>query len=143
MGKGVVMLLKSRVFFIIAILITISLGLLSRASFVDNSGIIYLYVGDALWASLIFWLVCLIMPKVSISYQLVIALLFCFSIEFSQLYQAQWINTIRATTLGGLVLGFGFKFSDLVAYSIGVALSVNLKYLLIELPMVGKDCGAN
>lgn len=133
------MLLKYRVFYIVAIVITISFGLLSRANFVDNSSIIYLYVGDALWASLIFWLLCLILPKVAINHQLVLALLFCFSIEFSQLYQSEWINTIRATTLGGLVLGFGFKFSDLIAYSVGVVMSASLKSLLIQLPIIRKD----
>lgn len=133
------MLLKYRVFYIVAIVITISFGLLSRANFVDYSSIIYLYVGDALWASLIFWLLCLILPKVAINHQLVLALLFCFSIEFSQLYQSEWINTIRATTLGGLVLGFGFKFSDLIAYSVGVVMSASLKSLLIQLPIIRKD----
>ena len=38
----------------------------------------------------------------------------------SQLYHAEWIDNIRATTLGGLVLGYGFLWSDLVAYTIGV-----------------------
>ena len=34
------------------------------------------------------------------------ALLFSYAIEFSQLYQAEWINALRHTALGGLVLGF-------------------------------------
>ena len=50
----------------------------------------------------------------------VIALAFAFSVEISQLYQAPWINEIRSTTLGALVLGFGFLVSDLVCYSVGV-----------------------
>ena len=41
-------------------------------------------------------------------------------IEISQLYQAEWINNIRHTTLGGLILGQGFLWSDMVAYTVGV-----------------------
>ena len=31
-----------------------------------------------------------------------------------------WIDAIRNTTLGGLILGFGFLWSDLVCYTIGI-----------------------
>ncbi len=34
---------------------------------------------------------------------------------------APWIDGIRNTTLGGLVLGFGFLLSDLVCYLVGIA----------------------
>ncbi len=47
-------------------------------------------------------------------------LLFSFAIEFSQLYHAPWIDSLRATRLGGLVLGFSFVWSDLLCYSAGV-----------------------
>ncbi|MFR3072503.1 MAG: DUF2809 domain-containing protein, partial [Paeniclostridium sp.] len=53
---------------------------------------------------------------------LVLAFLFSFSIEISQLYQAQWINNIRNTIIGGLILGHGFLFEDLISYSIGIIL---------------------
>lgn len=50
-----------------------------------------------------------------------LALAFSFCIEISQLYQAHWINAIRQTRLGGLVLGHGFLWGDLVSYTLGVA----------------------
>ena len=54
----------------------------------------------------------------------------CFVIEFSQLYQADWINAVRATTIGALVLGSGFLWTDLVCYTIGVGLGFAIdKYL--------------
>ena len=40
-------------------------------------------------------------------------------IEFSQLYQAEWIRQLRATVPFNFVLGQGFLVSDLVAYVIG------------------------
>jgi hypothetical protein len=51
------------------------------------------------------------------------SLLFCYAIEVSQLYQAPWINAIRNTTLGALVLGSGFLWSDLLAYALGVGMA--------------------
>ena len=39
------------------------------------------------------------------------ALLFSFAIEFSQFHHAPWIDNLRATALGGLVVGFGIKVS--------------------------------
>ena len=51
-----------------------------------------------------------------------VALSFSYLIEVSQLYHAPWIDSIRATTLGGLVLGFGFLWSDIACYTVGVTL---------------------
>ncbi len=45
-----------------------------------------------------------------------------FVVELSQLYHAPWIDSIRQTTLGGLVLGFGFLWTDLLCYSVGIAI---------------------
>jgi hypothetical protein len=51
----------------------------------------------------------------------VISLGLAFLVEISQLYHAPWIDSIRQTTLGALVLGFGFLWTDLVCYSVGIA----------------------
>ena len=56
------------------------------------------------------------------------ALLFSFGIEFSQLYQTDWLNAIRKTTLGHLALGSGFDVIDFIAYSIGIVLCVLIEY---------------
>jgi hypothetical protein len=48
------------------------------------------------------------------------ALIFSFFIEISQFYHAPWIDAIRQTRIGGLILGFGFLWSDLVCYTAGI-----------------------
>ena len=53
-----------------------------------------------------------------------LSLSFSILIEVSQLYHAPWIDSIRRTTMGGLVLGFGFVWSDLACYAVGVGLGV-------------------
>lgn len=50
-----------------------------------------------------------------------LSLAVCYLVEFSQLYQAPWIITIRRTLPGRLVLGHGFLWSDLLAYTAGIA----------------------
>jgi hypothetical protein len=48
-------------------------------------------------------------------------------VELSQLYHAPWIDSVRQTTIGGLILGFGFLWSDLACYASGVGLGVALE----------------
>jgi len=50
---------------------------------------------------------------------LIFSLLICYTIEFSQLYQADWINALRQTLFGRYVLGQGFLCSDILAYTFG------------------------
>jgi glycopeptide antibiotics resistance protein len=45
---------------------------------------------------------------------------FALAIEISQLYHAPWIDRIRVTFLGKMILGFGFLWSDVFVYAIGV-----------------------
>ena len=50
-----------------------------------------------------------------------------FVVEAAQLYQASWINAIRSTTLGHLVLGSQFGWIDLVAYAVGACLGLGVE----------------
>jgi hypothetical protein len=105
---------------------TIFLGLSSRKFAIIFPEFINLYLGDALWALMVYWLVRFIKPSLKIINTSFIALIFSYSIEVSQLYHANWIDVIRKTTLGGLILGFGFLWSDMLAYSIGILIGVLL-----------------
>jgi glycopeptide antibiotics resistance protein len=60
------------------------------------------------------------------------ALTFSFSIEISQLYHASWIDALRAYPLGGLILGFGFLWSDVVCYTIGVGFGYVMEKVLLK-----------
>jgi len=96
------------------------LGLTSRVSFITLPEFLNTYAGDTLWALMVFWLFRTLQPSASLLQSFILAICFSFSIEFSQFYHAPWIDNIRSTQLGGLVLGFGFKLSDLLCYSIGI-----------------------
>jgi hypothetical protein len=111
---------RNRVTYFLFLIIVILLGLGSRYFANVMSGWVHLYLGDVLWALMVFILVALVF-KVQTSIRVAcIALTFSFGIEISQLYHAPWIDSIRNTHLGGLVLGYGFLWSDLVCYTLGV-----------------------
>ncbi|RXZ78994.1 DUF2809 domain-containing protein [Paenibacillaceae bacterium] len=78
------------------------------------------HAGDALWACMIYCGMRLIFVNRSIALAVWFSLVFCYAIEFSQLYQAEWINSLRNTALGALVLGKGFLAVDLVRYTAGI-----------------------
>jgi hypothetical protein len=52
-------------------------------------------------------------------------------ISESQLYHAQWIDSIRSTTVGGLLLGFGFPWCDLACYAAGVGVGIFLEWIAL------------
>jgi hypothetical protein len=54
-----------------------------------------------------------------------------YGVEVSQLYHAPWIDGIRGTWLGGVVLGHGFLWSDIACYTVGVALGVVIELVLV------------
>ena len=63
----------------------------------------------------------------------IVSLVLAFAVEVSQLYHADWIDGIRSTTLVGLVLGFGFLWSDLVCYLVGIAAGAIIELTLRRL----------
>ncbi|MCC8153085.1 MAG: DUF2809 domain-containing protein [Tannerellaceae bacterium] len=78
------------------------------------------YAGDILWAAMVYLGIRFLFPGYQQQKTALASLLFSYGIEFSQLYQAEWINTIRHQTVGALILGQGFLWSDLVCYTLGV-----------------------
>ena len=113
------------------VIATIPLGLLSRSDLVALPDFIATYSGDAIWALMVFFLGCAVFSKWSTQHIAIAALLFAFGIEFSQFYRSPWIDAIRQTTIGGLILGFGFKSSDLVCYAVGVAIGMLIDGLMV------------
>jgi hypothetical protein len=127
------MQLRVRLLYWLAVFIVVILGLSSRVYSESLPEFIALHFGDALWASMIYFAVRSLFVKRNFYWAVGISLLFCCGIEFSQLYQADWINRIRATYLGALILGKGFLSVDLLRYSIGIVVSLWIdKYYYIR-----------
>ena len=110
---------RSRPIYAFLVAFVIILGLASRIRVAPH--FVHEYVGDVLYALMIFLGLGFLFPKFSSLKIAALALGFCFVIEISQLYHAPWIDAIRQMRIGGLILGFGFLWSDLVCYSVGVS----------------------
>ena len=117
---------RPRLIYFVCPLTVIALGLASRRFRQHLPGAVGEFAGDTLWAMMVYLGLSVLMPHVRASRRAASALAFSFAVEFSQLYHAPWIDAIRGTTIGGLVLGFGFLWTDLVCYSVGVAAAVVL-----------------
>ena len=91
------------------------------------SQIISDYGGDVLWALMVFLMMGFLFTKIKTLSVALLSIIFRYLIEISQLYHAPWIDAIRQTTLGGLVLGFGFLWSDLLCYLIGIIIGVSIE----------------
>lgn len=113
----------ARLAYIAAVFAAMALGLGSRAFAEVLPVFVVEHFGDALWASMMYFGFRACYAHKKISFAIWCSLAFCFAIEFSQLYQAAWINHMRGTTLGALVLGKGFLWEDLVRYTAGIAVS--------------------
>lgn len=107
--------LKSRIYYFFIVCLIIILGLLSRML-----NFIPLFVGDILYAVMIYFIVRFLLIKSNPNKIAIISILICYTIEFLQLYQASWIVEVRNTTIGGLIFGQGFLWSDLSAYTFGI-----------------------
>ncbi|GGF71173.1 hypothetical protein GCM10010912_15440 [Paenibacillus albidus] len=112
--------LKAKLVYLGAVLAAIVLGLLTRNFAEHLPRFVSLHFGDALWAVMIYCGFRLLWTRQAWPVAVILSLLFCFGIECSQLYQAEWINAWRATVLGGLILGKGFLWLDLVRYTAGI-----------------------
>jgi hypothetical protein len=91
-------------------------GLIPLPQWLSNNG------GDALWALMVFVCFGFLLPRASTWVVALPALAFSWGVEFSQLYHAPWIDAVRATLPGRLVLGNTFNWPDLPAYAVGIAL---------------------
>ena len=101
----------------------IALGLLSRRYPGLFPAALGKYPGDALWAMMVFCGLGCLFPGMTTRRAGGSALAFSCAVEFSQLYHAPWIESLRDTLPGRLVLGRGFSWVDMGAYAIGLTIA--------------------
>jgi hypothetical protein len=115
-------LARHRGFMAAAFISTIALGLASRKFPALFPAALGKYTGDALRAQMVYWLLAMWAPGASAVKLALGALMVSYADELSQLYQAPWIQQIRATTVGHLVLGSHFSWVDVASYTVGIGM---------------------
>ena len=114
-----------RILYFGLIVFTIIIGLLSR-----HFTFIPLFIGDILWATMVYFIIRFLFINKNIKFIILISLLFCYAIEFSQLYKAPWIDNLRHTLFGRLVLGETFLWGDLLSYTVGIIIGILIERLI-------------
>ena len=71
-----------------------------------------------------FWLFALAAPRARTVVLGLATVAVAFTIEASQVLHLPWLDALRATQAGALVLGQGFLWSDLLCYGVGAGLAV-------------------
>jgi hypothetical protein len=123
------MLKNIRFSYLNLIVSVILLGIVSRK--IDG---VPTFFGDTLYAVMVYFGMRILLINNSIIKTMIFALVFCFCIEFLQLYRAEWILAIRRTTLGHYALGQGFLWSDLGYYTLGIIIA-----FLIDCKLVNRN----
>lgn len=116
---------RIRLLYFCTVIALIALGLLSRRiECIPDS------CGDALWAMMVFccWRIVLIHRKLTTV--AVTALITSYLVEFSQMLSSDWLAKLRSTFLGHMLLGQGFLWTDLIAYTLGIIIIYLIAYLL-------------
>jgi glycopeptide antibiotics resistance protein len=110
---------RRRVIYFILYLLVIPVGLATRKFPSYFPGFVADFGGDVLWSTMFFFLFRAFQPKASLLRIAVYTFAFSLSIELSQLYHAQWIDSLRTSFLGRMLLGSTFLWSDIGCYLTG------------------------
>lgn len=113
---------KTRLLYFLLLIGIIILGLLSR-----KIEAVPLFVGDLLYAQLVYFIMRFVFINTKPLKIALLSLLTCYGIEICQLCQVQWLADIRSTQIGRLILGQGFLWSDMAAYTLGIAIAYGIE----------------
>lgn len=130
-------MMRSRPLYLALTAGTVAVGLASRRFRSALPAFVGAYAGDVLWAAMVYLLAAALWPRASVRRLAVGTAVFALAIELGQLYHAPWIDAVRHTRIGGLVLGFGFLWSDLACYAVGIALAAALDAALARRSPIG------
>jgi hypothetical protein len=123
---------RSRPLYLIVGLLVVMMGLATRRYGAVLPTFVAEYAGDTLWAVMAYIMIGLVAVEWRPSHVAAAALLVSYGVEVGQLYHAPWIDAIRRTTLGALALGFGFLWTDIACYTVGVALCAAVERLAVS-----------
>ena len=133
---------RNRLWYFVAGCVVVALGLSSRRYAAFLPEVLARYSGDTLYATMIFVGFGFLFPRLRSLRVAIVSLIFCYAIELSQLYHAPWIDDMRHTRAGGLVLGYGFLWSDILCYTVGVVLGLLVEIGIRRRPDRGRRAGS-
>ncbi len=117
---------RSLVRIAVALLLVIMFGMGSRSGYEAIPTWLAENAGDALWTVAVYLGLALCFRGRSAEFLVVFALSISFAVELSQLSEAPWLQDLRSTTPGRLLLGQGWQWLDLPRYAVGAMLAYTM-----------------
>jgi hypothetical protein len=120
--------LKKRLIYLAYFIIIIPIGLSTRKYGASMPYIVATYGGDTLYATCIFFFYRIFLVRPAVFKIVLFTYVTCICVEILQLYQAPWMQKLRHTPPFGLILGYGFLWSDWLCYAAGSLLAWVIGY---------------
>lgn len=118
---------RSAIVYATAIGVTIAVGLGSRKFGFLLPPTIRKPAGDVLWATMVFFLFGLLLPRFSSLRVAFVSIAFSVIIESSKFLHPAWLDILRDNPLGRLVFGYVFSWGNLVCYVLGIGLGLSVE----------------
>ncbi len=114
---------RSRIQVALTLVVVIVLGLGSRRFGAALPDFLADHAGDALWTVAVYLTLAFALPRSSAFHLLIASIAISFAVEFSQLIKVNWLDQLRDTLPGRLLLGQTFVWIDLARYTAGAILA--------------------
>lgn len=95
------------------------------------------YGGSLLWATMVFLLIGVLLPRLTRSQLVMIAMAIAVVVEFSRLVHTPGLDAFRLSTAGALLLGRIFSLWNLVAYAAGIGFGIWIDRLATTRALAG------
>lgn len=125
-----------RLIFACAIIILCVSALLARKAAGYSPNFFNTYYPDTAWTMAVYCGFGLIFNRGKI-FNLSAAIITSYIIEISQLFSMPLLSAARSTVIGGLILGYGFLWSDIICYTVGALLCFTAEILINR---INKHC---
>jgi hypothetical protein len=116
---------------LVLLLITIPLGLAVRFLPLHLPWFLYKYLGSALWAIALYWLLAALLPKPHPRALAALAIIIATLLELSRLVPIAPIDAFRLTFAGQILLGRFFSIKNIATYVFAIAIAATLDQAFI------------
>lgn len=110
--------------------ITVVAGLAVRFTHLGLPFSLVKYGGSALWAVMIYWVCSTFLPSWPLTWDAAISGILGTAVEFLKLYDPPWLDAVRRTLPGIIILGRVFNWRDIATYWIAISLVAGLDLVL-------------
>ena len=118
----------------VLLVLTIAAGIASRIYSAHLPPILHKNAGDILWATALYYLLVTLSPKAFPGRAFLLTFILGAGVEALKLVHNPTLATFRTTTIGGLLLGHAFSWSNIACYAAGALLAVIIDAIIAWRP---------